>query len=89
MTIKARETLTSLRWNATNVDALDITKMNAIPGWLQKEKRYQSNFVERREEERLLMSFHAIKIADQGVWVVDSGCSNYMTGCKEFFSNSG
>ena len=41
MTTKARETLTSLRWNATDVDALDITKMNAIPGWLQKkgEKR--------------------------------------------------
>jgi len=41
MTRKGRETLTSLRWNATDVDALDITKMNAIPGWLQKkgEKR--------------------------------------------------
>jgi len=45
----------------------------------------QSNFVERREEETLLMSFHAMKVADQGVWVVDSGCSNHMTGCKEFF----
>ena len=52
---------------------------------LQKEKRDQSNFVERREEATLLMSFHAMKVADQGVWVVDSGCSNHMTGCKEFF----
>ena len=31
MTTKARDTLTSPRWNATDVDALDITKMNAIP----------------------------------------------------------
>ena len=52
----------------------------------QKEKRDQSNFVEKREEETLLMSFHAMKVADQGVWAVDSGCSNHMTGCKEFFS---
>ena len=27
-----------------------------------------------------------MKVADQGVWVVDSGCSNHMIGCKEFFS---
>ena len=53
---------------------------------LQKEKRDQSNFLEKREEEILLMSFHAMKVADQGVWVVDSGCSNHMTGCKKFFS---
>jgi len=50
MTRKGRETLTSLRWNATDVYALDITKMTAIPGWLQKEKRDQSNFVERRRK---------------------------------------
>ena len=55
-------------------------------GSKKKDKRDQSNFVERREEERLLMSFHAMKVADQDVWVVDSGCSNHMTGCKEFFS---
>ena len=29
MTTKARDTLTSLRWNAIDVDALDITKINA------------------------------------------------------------
>ena len=40
----------------------------------------------KREEETLLMSSHAMKVADQGVWVVDSRCSNHMTGCKEFFS---
>ena len=27
-----------------------------------------------------------MKVADQGVWVVDSGCSNHMRGCKQFFS---
>ena len=32
------------------------------------------------------MSFHAMKVADQGVWAVDSRCSNHMTSCKEFFS---
>ena len=34
---------------------------------LQKEKRDQSNFVEKREEETFLMSFHAMKVVDQGV----------------------
>ena len=34
------------------------------------------------------MSFHAMKAADQGVWVVDSRYSNHMTGCKEFFSRN-
>ena len=38
MTTKARETLTSLRWNATDVDALDITKMNAIPGFKRRKE---------------------------------------------------
>ena len=27
-----------------------------------------------------------MKVADQGVWVLDSRYSNHMTGCKEFFS---
>ena len=31
MTTKARDILTSLRWNATDVNALDITRMNVIP----------------------------------------------------------
>ena len=53
---------------------------------LQKEKRDQSNIAEKREEETLLMSFHDMKVADQGVWVIDSECSNHMTGCKEFIS---
>ena len=53
---------------------------------LKKEKGEQFNFVEKREEETVLMSFHTMKVADQGVWVVDSGCSNHMPGCKEFFS---
>ena len=34
---------------------------------LQKDKRDESNFVQKREEETLLMSFHAMKVADQGV----------------------
>ena len=53
---------------------------------LQKEKRDQSNNAEKREKETLLMSFHDMKVADQGVWVIDSECSNHMTGCKELFS---
>ena len=83
MTIKARGILTSLRWNATDVNALDITRMNFIP---DSRRRKEINPTEKREEETLLMSFHARKVADQGVWVVDSGCSNHMTGYKEFFS---
>ena len=31
------------------------------------------------------MSFNAMKVVDQGMWVVDSRCSNHMTGCREFF----
>ena len=67
------------------MNALDIRRMNVIPG-SKKKKRDQSNFVEKRGEETLLMSFHVMKVADQCGWVVDSGCNNHMIGCKKFFS---
>ena len=47
MTTKARDTLTSPRWNATDMDALDITKMNAIPG---SKRRKEINPILWREE---------------------------------------
>ena len=49
MTTKTRDTLTSLRWNATDVDALDITKMNAIPG---SKRRKEINPILWREEKK-------------------------------------
>ena len=44
----------------------------------EKEEGDQSIFVEKREEETLLISFHAMNVADQGVQVLDSGFSNHI-----------
>ena len=54
MTIKARDILTSLRWNAINVDALDITKMNVILGFKRREEINPTLW--RKEKKKLLES---------------------------------
>ncbi|CAL2228257.1 unnamed protein product [Prunus armeniaca] len=54
---------------------------------LPKEKREKSNFVEKKDEETLLMAFHALTETDQETWYVDTGCSNHMSGCKSSFIN--
>lgn len=40
-----------------------------------------------KEEETLLMAFHALTETNQETWYVDTGCSNHMSGCKSFFIN--
>ena len=57
MTTKARDTLTSVRWNATDVNALDITKMNAIPG---SKRRKEINPILWREEKKKYYLCHSM-----------------------------
>ncbi|CAL0318234.1 unnamed protein product [Lupinus luteus] len=49
-----------------------------------KGKGEQSNFVEEKEEETLLMTSHEKFQSD--VWYVDTGCSNHMCGSKSSFT---
>ncbi|BBG97239.1 hypothetical protein Prudu_006294, partial [Prunus dulcis] len=56
---------------------------------LPKEKGEKSNFIEKKEEETLLMAFHVMENFDQETWYVDTGCSNHMSGCKPSFVNLG
>ena len=49
MITKARDILTRLRWNPTDVDALDITRMNVIPG---SKRRKEINPTLRRKEKK-------------------------------------
>ncbi|CAL8078306.1 unnamed protein product [Prunus armeniaca] len=51
---------------------------------LPKEKGEKSNFVEKNEEETLLMAFHALTETDQETWYVDTGYSNHMSGYKGY-----
>ena len=55
------------------------------PNWEQK-----ANYAEfeEKEEELLLMSYVEKKHGEkEEVWFLDSGCSNHMSGNKEWFSN--
>lgn len=47
-----------------------------------------ANYVEFDEEEELLLMAHADMSGDEGkgVWFLDSGCSNHMTGEKGWFT---
>lgn len=47
----------------------------------------EANYVEFDEEEELLLMVHAEvqDIKDNGIWFLDSGCSNHMTGNKKWF----
>lgn len=56
---------------------------------LPKEKGEKSNFIEKKEEETLLMAFHVMENFDQETWYVDTSCSNHMSGCKPSFVNLG
>ena len=42
---------------------------------LPKERAEKSIFVEKKEEETLLMDFHALDEPDQETWYVETGCS--------------
>lgn len=42
--------------------------------------------MEEEEEELLLMSYIELKQAKREVWFLDFGCSNHMSGNKEWFS---
>ncbi|XP_070672459.1 uncharacterized protein [Malus domestica] len=46
---------------------------------LPNEKGEKSNFVEKKEEETLLIAFHALIETNQETWYVDTGCSNHMS----------
>ncbi|CAL2246234.1 unnamed protein product [Prunus armeniaca] len=46
---------------------------------LPKEKGEKSNFAEKKEEETLLMAFHALEEYDQETWYVDTSCSNHVS----------
>ncbi|KAI5418699.1 hypothetical protein KIW84_043070 [Lathyrus oleraceus] len=47
----------------------------------------EANYVEFDEEEELLLMAHVEvqDIKDRGIWFLDSGCSNHMTGNKKWF----
>lgn len=47
----------------------------------------KANYVEFDEEEELLLTAHAdlSNAEGKGVWFLDSGCSNHMTGEKSWF----
>jgi len=52
------------------------------PDWEKK-----ANYAELEEEELLLMSYTDIhQERKEEIWILDSGCSNHMTGNKEWFS---
>ena len=54
---------------------------------LPNEKQENSNFVENKEGENLLMTIDVEKESDQhALWYVDTGCSNHMTGSKSSFT---
>ena len=50
-----------------------------------KERGETSNFVEKKEEETLLMACHTKEEPDLDVWYVDTDCSNHMCGSKSSF----
>lgn len=47
----------------------------------------KANYVEVDDEDMLLMAFVETKITNDGVWFMDSRCSNHMCGNKVWFSN--
>ncbi|GKE90248.1 retrovirus-related pol polyprotein from transposon TNT 1-94, partial [Tanacetum coccineum] len=50
------------------------------PDWERK-----ANYVEAEEEEPLLLMAYVEQVKTEEVWFLDSGCSNHMTGNKEWF----
>jgi len=57
---------------------------NECPEW---EKKANYAELEEEEEELLLMSYLEKHRANrEEVWFLDSGCSNHITGCKDWFS---
>ncbi|XP_038875143.1 uncharacterized protein LOC120067679 [Benincasa hispida] len=51
------------------------------------EKREQSNFIEEKEQETLLMTCHHNKELGTNIWYIDTVCSNHMCGNKPLFSH--
>ncbi|PNX99782.1 copia-type polyprotein [Trifolium pratense] len=53
---------------------------NECPDW-------EANYAEHREEEEMLLMAYSYTKEDfiKGMWYIDSGCSNHMTGTKEWF----
>ncbi|XP_056158405.1 uncharacterized protein LOC130134764 [Syzygium oleosum] len=51
-----------------------------------KEKEENSNFVEKKETETLLMAVQDEKKPKLDIWYVDTGCSNHISGSKSSFS---
>ncbi|CAH1447100.1 unnamed protein product [Lactuca virosa] len=57
--------------------------------WTKKrEEQNHANFLEKIEEESKLFMAHSSTVdTSNGVWFVDSGCSNHMTGTKSLFKD--
>lgn len=71
------------------VDRSAITCFNCQKnGHYSFECTEKANYVEFDEEEELLLMAHAnvSKTERKGVWFLDSGCSNHMTGEKSWFT---
>ncbi|CAL5327052.1 unnamed protein product [Camellia sinensis] len=77
--IKEEDRWTSPRLSAIGVEIMGITAMSAAQRCQKTGKEEKSNFVEKREEETLLMAFHAKDDPELDVWYVDTGCSNHMS----------
>ena len=59
--------LTNQKWSALGVNSLVITVLNATPNCPKTEKSKKSDFVEKQEEETLLMACHVKEKTDSDV----------------------
>ena len=51
----------------------------------QKDEQQHANFTEQQQEEgNLFMSHSSIDVGSDDVWIIDSGCSNHMSGRSLF-----
>ncbi|XP_021893053.1 uncharacterized protein LOC110811010 [Carica papaya] len=48
-------------------------------------RKKQANYVKDEEEIKLFMAYQDGTKASSGIWFLDSGCSNHMTGIKSLF----
>ncbi|KAK7377339.1 hypothetical protein VNO80_02762 [Phaseolus coccineus] len=65
-----------------NGETMEQSTVNECPEWEKK-----ANYAELEEEEELLLMSYLEKhqANREEVWFLDSGCSNHMTGCKDWF----
>ena len=75
--------LTKLRLNASNVTNLNIFNTNVLLG----KKNYDEVEDTMEQEDGLLLMAHVdVNQQKEDEWFLDSGCSNHMSGNKEWFS---